>query len=285
VTKRGGQALPLVALLGRRRVTGDTAYDPLIGDLATFLLSLEQPDRPGRYHHFYDVNAGGPRAGADSTFYPGEALLALTRLAREFPDGPYLAAATRAAEYLVHERDGDLPTLGRIRNKDHWLTIALGELHRLKPDPDYATVAYLQGDSMLRDQYEARHGRPELVGAARGNDPVGYTGTATRGEALVAAWGLAGFRGDPEAVARFATGARRNVQFQMRVQHTAENTGQFPQPDRLIGGWGQNATRPHVQIDYVQHNISALIGAWYLTKTGELPIRHPSTVDEPIPSG
>ncbi|MDP8925149.1 MAG: hypothetical protein M3O34_20075 [Chloroflexota bacterium] len=284
VTKLGGQALALVALLERRRVTGDTAYDPLIGDLATFMLSLERQDRPGQYFHKYDVNAGRPIADAVSSFYPGEALLALTRLAVAFPDGPYLDAATRAANYLVHERDGDLPTLGRIRNRDHWLTMALSELYRLTPDPDYATVAYLQGDSMLRDQYEARHGRPELIGAARGREPIGFTGTATRGEALVAAWGLAGFRGDQDAAARFATGARRNVQFQMRVQHTAENTGQFPRPDRVIGGWGQNATRPYVQIDYVQHNISALIGVWYLTETGELPIGPSSTGSESTPS-
>ena len=37
--------------------------------------------------------------------------------------------------------------------EDHWLAMALSELYRLDPNPDYAAVAYLQAESMIRNQY------------------------------------------------------------------------------------------------------------------------------------
>jgi hypothetical protein len=272
----GGQALSLVALLERRRVTGDTSADALIGDLATFLLWMEQDDRTGRFYNSYDPGAGQRLATPQVDYYPGEAFLALTRLSEHFPEGPYLEAAKRAADYLVHRRDGDVPTTRKVPREDHWLTIALGELYRLERNNDYRTVANLQAGSMIAHQYTAADGKPENIGGARGDGgPISYTSTATKGEAIVAAWGLAAFAHDRKAIDRFSLGARRNVQFEMRVQFTAENSGGFNEPDRAIGGWGANATDPSIRIDYVQHNLSALIGLIHLTLDGDLPVAKP----------
>jgi hypothetical protein len=274
-TSLGGQALAIVALMERRRVTGDTAVDPLIESMAAFLLSLEMEDEPGRYYFSYDHNAGRRLPTPDVVFYPGEALLALTRLAEQFPDGPYLDAAVRAADYLVYKRDGDLPSLKTIPREDHWLTIALSELYRLHSDQGYISVAYLNADAMISNQYRADEGFPQRIGAARRDGPICYTSTATKGEAIVAAWGLATFLGDQDGIARFSTGARRNAQFQMRVQYTEESSQLFPQPERLIGGWPASPTNQTIRIDYVQHNISVLIGLWHLTMDGDLPIAKP----------
>ena len=275
VSKLGGQALALVALLERRRVTQDTAYDSLIGDLATFLLSLELEDEPGRYYQSYNFSRGERLLTPNSDYYPGEALLALTRLAQHFPEGPYLAYAMRAAEYLVFTRDGDLPALGTVPREDHWLTLALSELYRLNPDQAYLTVTYLQADSMLRNQYTQEDGDPWRIGGSRLRNPINYTSTATKGEALIAAWALARFLVDEQATARLATGARRNVQFQLRVQYTEDNTAHFRRPERLIGAWGQDAVQSYVRFDFVQHNVSALIGVWQMTTQGDLPIARP----------
>jgi hypothetical protein len=62
----------------------------------------------------------------------------------------------------------------------------------------------------------------------------------------------------------------------MRVQFTDANTGQYPHPERLIGGWGADAIHPVVRIDYVQHNISTLIGLHALV-IGEPPRRPDAT--------
>lgn len=272
ISKLGGQALALVALLERRRVTSDTAHDPLIGDLARFLLSMELTDEPGRYYQSYDVSRTERLLTPNSDYYPGEALLALTRLAEHFPEGPYLAYAMRAAEYLISRRDGDLPALGEIPREDHWLTIALSELYRLSPDRAYVAVTYRQADSMLGNQYKSEDGDPWRIGGSRLRYPINYTSTATKGEALVAAWSMARFLGDEAAVIPLATGARRNVQFQMRVQYTAANTAHVRRPDRLIGAWDQDPAESYVRVDFVQHNISALVGVWQMTMQGDLPL-------------
>jgi hypothetical protein len=272
--KLGGQALALVALLERRRVLADTTYDDLIGDLARFMLSMELPDQAGRYHQSYDAAADELSLEPDSDYYPGEALLALIRLAQQFPDGPYLEHATRAARYLIYERDGDIPAAGEIPREDHWLTMAIAELYRLDSRPEYRDVAYLQGESMVGNQHGA-DGPGLRIGGSDLQEPINYTSTATKGEALLAVWALAAFVGDADREARYATAARRNVQFQLRVQYTPEDTELFPRPEAVVGAWGKDAMDPWIRIDFVQHNVSALIGLWHLTSSGDLPIARP----------
>ena len=270
--KLGGQALALVALLERRRVTGDTSRDPLIAGLARFMLAMELPNERGRYFQSYDADDRKLLMTPDSNFYPGEALLALTRLAQQdFEGGPWLDAAKRAAHYLIYRKDGNIPAAGKVPREDHWLTMALAELHRLDPNEAYRKVVYLQGDEMIGNQLGADTEHPEKIGAAE-RSPLSYTSTATKGEALVAAWALANAIGDEQAAERFAAAARRNAQFRMRVQWTAANSGLFPQPERLHGSWGGNPADPDPRIDFVQHNISGLIGLWHLTRNGDLPI-------------
>ena len=272
--KLGGQALALVALLERRRVLADDTHDELIAGLSGFMMSLELADEPGRYYQSYDATLGEPSLDPDSDYYPGEALLALTRLARHYPDGPYLDYAVRAAEFLVHQRDGDIPAAGVVPREDHWLALALSDLYQLHPEEAYREVAYLQAESMLVNQFTADDGAWRAGGSSL-QSPINYTSTATKGEALVAVWAMAAATGDGEAAARYGAAARRNAQFQLRVQFTAENTELFPDPVMVIGAWGKDALDPWIRIDFVQHNISALIGVWYMTTEGSIPVPTP----------
>lgn len=269
--KLGGQALALVALLERRRVTGDTSRDPLIAGLAKFMLAMELPGEPGRYHQSFDARTGELLLTPPSNFYPGEALLALTRLAQQdFQGGPWLDAARRAARYLIYTKDGDIPAAGKIPRQDHWLTMALAELYRLDPQDSYRTVVYMQGDEMTSSQNGA-DAHPQRIGAAQRPLPS-YTSTATKGEALAAAWALARKLGDAEGARQFGDAAMRNAQFRMRVQWQPANSGLFPAPERLNGAWSAGPANAKVQIDYVQHNISALAGVWHLARGADLPL-------------
>ncbi len=272
LTKLGGQALALVALLERRRVTGKTDADPLIADLSRFLVSMEVPDKPGQFFMAYTVADRRYHMVPASEYYPGETLLALTRLAQHFPGGSYLDVARRAAHYLVYQRDGNLPAQGFAPRDDHWLTIALSDLYRLDPNEDYWRVVGMQADRMIASQYTAADGYPARIGAAKRETGINYTSTATKGEALVAAWALAQVRGDVLATERYAAAAMRTAQFQMRVQYLPASAALFARPDRLIGGWPGSASDHTIRIDYVQHNISALAGVWCLVKTGDLCI-------------
>jgi hypothetical protein len=264
-SKLGAQALAIIALVERRRAMSDPSYDPYIREMGEWLLSMELPDEPGRYFQSYNAVTNERLLTPNSDYYPGEALLALVRLAQEFPDGPYLDYAHRAAEYLVHVRDGDVPTLLSVPREDQWLTMALSELYMLIPDPAYARVVDMQAASMLQNQYTAEDENPWAIGASRLRNPVNYTSTATKAEGLIAAWRLADARGDHQNALVYAQAARRTVQFLMRVQHTKESAAAFPVPGRIIGAWGQDVVKPYVRMDFVQHNVSALLGVWRQT--------------------
>jgi hypothetical protein len=79
VMKVGGQALALVALLERRRVTQDTAYDPLIAEFAALMVAVGVKQEPGRFYQSYDPQTRTVLLTPDSDYCPGECLLALTR--------------------------------------------------------------------------------------------------------------------------------------------------------------------------------------------------------------
>jgi len=266
----------LVALLERRHVTSDTTYDPLIMDLARFLLWMEIETDRGRYYQSYDAVSAQRLTDPPSNFYPGEALLALTRMAQQFPQGPYLDAAIRAADYLVHRKDGDIPALGQAPRDDHWLTVVLSELYRLEPNDDYAAVVKIQGKRMVDGQVTDEEGDATLIGAARRDEGgASFGSTATKGEALIMAWALAKQTGDDAGSAIFEQAAQRNAQFLMRVQYVEEDTSRFPNPDHAVGGWAYGTDQPTIRIDTVQHGISALLGLWSLTVRGDIPVAQP----------
>ena len=275
-TKLGGQALALVALLERRRVTGRRDRDPLIASMARFLASLEVPGRPGRYYQSYLRAGNRRRLEPSSDYYPPEALLALTRLAQHSPRGRYLAEARQLADYLIRTRPGTVPRAPAEVEENQWLALSLAELYRLAPQPSYRRAAFLQADSMRLHQFTAAHDRPESIGAPDNRIPINYTSSATKAEALVAAWSLARHLRDGPATRRFSQAALRNVQFQMRVQFTPTNTREFPRPAQAVGAWPQDPAVSRVRMDFVQHNISALITAWRMAARGDLALDGPA---------
>jgi hypothetical protein len=270
--KLGGQALAIVALLERRRALEDDSHDELIGDMTEFLLAMET-ETPGQFYNFYFALTDDLALG-DSRFYPGEALLAFVRLSYHFPEETeYLEAAIRGADYLVYERDGDLSTATSVPEEDHWLAIALSELYRLEPNEDYANLAYLHAESMVSNQITEEDGVEQLIGASgTPEQPNSYTSIATKGEALAAVWALAKYKGDDDMAGLLAEASWRNAQFRMRVQYGEDNTQEFAEPEIAEGAWGADPDDTSVRIDYVQHNITALIWVYYMTAQGDVPL-------------
>jgi hypothetical protein len=271
-TKLGGQALAIVALLERRRVLDDASQDDLIAELATFMSAMELVQSPGQYFNSYLTDTGRMMMAPMSDYYPGEALLALVRLAQHFPDGPFVDQAVRAADFLVFERDGDIPDAGVVPRHDHWLAMALSELYPLYPRPGYATVAYLQAGAMMLGQYPPSHPAWLLIGAAKRGKSANFTATATKAEAMNAVWNLASFIGDDEMVGKVSDACVRTAQFQMRVQYDAALSRNFPVPENVLGAWPQDEAESLVRVDFVQHNISALAGMHHLVRTGRFPV-------------
>ena len=52
----------------------------------------------------------------------------------------------------------------------------------------------------------------------------------------------------------------RMASFQLRCQLTPVSSLYLPRPDLAVGGFRRSLTNWEVRIDYVQHNLSALLG-------------------------
>ncbi len=248
--KLGGAALALLALVEIGQASEEFSFAKRTEKLARFLVFQQEADGHFVSKYFY----GPPDAKVfESIYYPGEAILALARLYRVDPRDEWLATARRGADWLIDVRDAgkatqDLP-------HDHWLLMGLDELHQLTGDERYVAHASRIAQAIV-DAQRLRSQHIDWVGSFY--DPPRSTPTATRAEGLVAMHAIGKRTGaDTQpvlaALVRMAT-------FQLRTQLTPESTLYVPRPDLAHGGFRRSLTNWEVRIDYVQHNLSALLG-------------------------
>jgi hypothetical protein len=76
---------------------------------------------------------------------------------------------------------------------------------------------------------------------------------------LVSAYRIARSTGDFRA-SRIAASLKASAEFQLAQQFTAQNNAELPNPRRAAGGFREGLTSMKVRIDFVQHNISSLLG-------------------------
>lgn len=248
--KLGGAALAILALTEYQRATGDGHWAGRATTLARFLRFQQEPSGRFRSKYFYGTPDPEP---FDSIYYPGEAILALLRLHRLEPRPEWLETARRGADWLIDVRDAGKET--RELPHDHWLLMGLDELYAATGDGRYLEHARRIAQAIV----EARRTEPEppdWVGSYY--DPPRSTPVATRAEGLVAMHRLArrtGLDPAPYRVALLGMAA-----FQLKTQLRPESALYLPRPDRAVGGFRRSLTTWEVRIDYVQHNVSALLG-------------------------
>lgn len=251
--KLGGNALAIVALAKYTQVTGNRQYLPLMKRLAQWM-EVIQTDK-GNWAIHKMAYPSGRASSFVSSYYPGEAIFSLVRLYSIDGDPRWLDVAGKAARYLITVRDGKRPD-SKLPH-DHWLLYGLNELCRFRPDPLYIDHSRRIADMIISRQN--RHSRyPDWDGGYY--IPPGSTPTATRTEGLCAASGLMKAIGDTETLAEYLSAIRKGIAFQLATQVTEENACCFPDPRRSLGGFRKSLTDNEVRIDYVQHNLSALIG-------------------------
>lgn len=248
--KLGGTALAMLAMLKRAEVKGDRKDLPQLQRFARFLVFQQEANG-----HFHSKYAFGAEAAEDfeSLYYPGEAILALLRLARLDGKSEWVRTAAKAADWIILERDA-AKSLAELPH-DHWLLIGLNELHPREKKPHYLAHAQKIAAAILGG--ERRDPEPlDWVGSFY--DPPRSTPAATRSEALVAMIELAERNGLDTSLDRAAL--TRLVRFQRRCQITPENALYLPRPDHALGGFRAGLTDWEVRIDYVQHNVSSMLG-------------------------
>ncbi|MCB1037808.1 MAG: glycoside hydrolase family 127 protein, partial [Acidobacteria bacterium] len=255
--KLGGAALAMLAILQYQSASGDDRWQVTAQSLARFLAFQQEESGYFRSKYFYGRPDEKP---FDSIYYPGEAILALTRLHRLDGDPRWLDAARKGADWLIDVRDGS-KTVAELPH-DHWLLMGLNEMVELVGDRRYSDHAAKIGQAIVQAQRKT-WAEPDWIGSFY--DPPRSTPTATRAEALVAMTRLAE-RSGADALP-FREALHRMAAFQLRTQLSTANSLYLPAPEPGLGGFRRSLTDWEVRIDYVQHNVSALLGLRSLLKS------------------
>jgi hypothetical protein len=255
--KLGAVGLALLALARQIELDPDRADRESANKLAKMILVMQRAD--GSFISYYPIRGDEP-AGSVSLYYPGEAILGLVHLFKTNGESGLLDAARRGADYLVESQRKmkQLPT-------DAWLMQALEALHKIgreqKLDSQkYADHVLRLAERMMADQYTATG--PAGYAGAFGPGPPRATPAAERAEGLLAAYRIARATDDPRA-ARIAASLKAAARFQLSQQFTADNSQGLRNPDRARGGFRASPASKRIRIDYVQHNISSLLGVAY----------------------
>lgn len=215
---------------------------------------LAQQDGDGRFQSLCFLESK-PRP-FESLYYPGEAILALTRLAHITGLERYLDGARKGATYLakqyVKREPEDLPA-------DHWLMLAIGELDFLLPDELLRETVVRLGEAIAisatvtDDESEAFWGPDARLCPA-----------ATRAEGLGVAVKIALRIGHSDKAFKLLKLLEQTLAFCLSCQVNEANSLAWPNAQVALGGFRDSWKKPLVRIDYVQHGIgaiNALLGA------------------------
>ncbi len=253
--KLGGNALAAVALAKYIDITKDKEHLPVLIKLVKWIQTLQR--KSGEFYPHKQTYPDGEPGDFISQYYPGEALLALVRMYTLQPDESYLDTAERGVQYLINVRDKDLPLFAL--NHDHWLLYALNELYRYRPNTLYLNHSMRIAKAIVQSQ-----NRSPIYSDWFGSyyRPPRSTPSATRSEGLYAAYQLARDFGDPVEARQILETIQNAIGFQLQTQFRPESAMYLKNPQQILGGFHRSLTDFEIRIDYVQHNISSMIGLY-----------------------
>lgn len=251
--KVGGHGLAILAIATYAAVTGTKKHLAVMEGLAEWLGALQGPNGNFRAHKV--VFSSGALTSFQSEYYPGEAIYGLTMLYEIDHDRRWLDVAQRAARYVAEVRDRGVAT-DQLPN-DHWFLYGIDRLYRQREDPVLLGHAMKIASAIIAAQNRTP-AFPDWLGSYY--VPPRSAPAATRSEGMVAAYHLAeDFAGDPRA-ADILSNILLATRFQLATQIREENTMYLRAPGRALGGFRGAFDNYEIRVDYVQHNVSALLG-------------------------
>ncbi len=248
----GSNALSAIALAKRIEATGERKHEEALRKLVLWMTATQRDD--GEFGIHKQVFSEGRVVPFISQYYPGEALLALTRMYRVDGNPVWLDAAEAGAAWVISVRDGELDESELIH--DHWLLYALSDLYTHRPKPLYLEHTRKLCRSILAIQ----HLEPREADWYGGYyHPPRSTPVATRNEGLSAAHHILTLAGDEALADEVLTAIRRGIRFQLQTQYDPPSAMHVPDPQYVLGAFRGSLTDFTVRNDYTQHNISSMI--------------------------
>jgi hypothetical protein len=253
----GSTALAVVALAEYQRATKSSRFEPLMRQMAEFLLYMQRAD--GSFAHRYDWKTRQIDEDVQLLYYAGEASLALARMHKVTGEERYLRATERALDSLLGWYDFFLG--GFFYGEEHWTCIAAEAAYPDLDKREYWDFCKGYGRFLRRNQPAVGtfQDQRSWAGAyyftpflAPQNTPAG-----SRSEAMISTYqlGLARAEAQPALRRQILSALRYALAQQVR------SDGLYRVPP-VVHGLGAIPGGPidrDVRIDYVQHVCSAMI--------------------------
>ncbi len=258
----GASGFALLGLLDRPRLDDDPQDDrERIEALGRFL--LEMIDDQGRVYLRYGHKTRHDQVQTEHPWFPGIALLALTRTYQETGDERWLDGARRIADQRVSSylAVGNTPC--------HWTMQGLWELYRTTGEERYARANLAMADHYVSEQFPPHEPPfPDYLGGFRRNDDVPRTiRAASRCEALGAAVHTARELGVDATVYEEALLAAAG--HLMDNQFRPANSYYLPAPERVRGAMRLGLVDNHCRVDANKHMTRGLWAALRVLRTRE----------------
>jgi hypothetical protein len=250
--KLGGAGLSLLAFGRHAIVTGDRQNLPLMNGLAKFIETMIEPNGDVRMRHYPDPE-DADKEDKDVLYYPGEAFYGLATLHALDNNLRWIELAAKGIDYIADVRDAKLAD-SQIP-PDHWIAYAINEVHKYKPKANHVAHGWRIFNNM--DAKFIDEGKDEDYVGSYQKD-TGSVAAACRLEATGALYRLAQQLGDQERMDRFYAVLLKGSTYLMRNQFNEINTMFFADPLKPRGGIMFSFSNPEIQIDFVQHAVSAL---------------------------
>lgn len=259
--KLEGNALAILALANYTEITNNKQYIPVMQQLANWI-KLSQDDS-GKFNVHKQIFSTGMNTSFSSEYYPGEAIFALSRLYKIDTNVQWLKVTEKAADFLINSRDKGVTLEQQIH--DHWLLYGLSELYAINPKERYLNHALKISKAIFLKQ----HKQPKYPDWQGGfYDPPCSTPTAIRAEGLCAIYPMIKAQGQLEDAQMIFKCIEEAIRFQLQTQFLPESVMYFKNPKRALGGFHNSLTNFEIRIDYVQHNISAILGFYHISNSG-----------------
>ena len=247
----GTQALSLIAFSTHSRVASSDRYANTIDDLAEVILRLQRDD--GDFDFALDCELGRTIAGDRAFYAAGQAALALALSGQVDDDERRLHGARAALDFMAGPYwDFFLSDLFFL--EEHWTCLAADEVHRLYGDPDHAHLCLaVAGFNRQLQHHRGETVFEDYVGGVGFTPffPPYTTSTATRADAMIAAYRISKRQGEPDPALR--QGIIDAVAFLTHNQYGREDTYAFRSGSLAVGGVPWSYYDPVIRIDTVQH--------------------------------
>lgn len=253
--KLGGNGLAILTMSKYMQVTNSNKYLKDAQNLASFIISTQSQD--GEYTiHKMNIN-DGMTYDFISKYYPGEAIFGLARLYQLDKNSEWIESAHKAAKWIIEIRDANKDP--RELAHDHWLLYSLNELYADNNDPLYVEHSKKIVDNILLAQNKEHENIPEdWIGGYYSNPSS--TSAAIRSEALYAAFKLFINAKEYEYAKKTREALKNGIDFQLRNQITKDKIQKLGLEEKTLGGFHASLKDYSIRIDYVHHNLSAILG-------------------------